>query len=296
MKIMAAFGFVILTMSSLVAQEVAVKTYQLAKKGLTLPVGRKFLQKNKLSGKDAKIAIEVGEQTIDGTMNNLGLDEKIFDFLEKGKIRVSILSDQSKVAMTMQGNPAPPKETVKGSVGKVILLELKEGKWVGSVEKGEVLEGEKEDVDKEIKALERVFNENEGEALYGLKPRAVGERWDVDPKFMPGMGDLDVRGGKLSLHFQEVKEFQGDLCAVIETTFDVEAISKDEDMKGMAMNLRGSGRIVRSLSIFTEYKFVGEALFEMNGKVPPPAPPNALMKIRGDMNVDTRMTEIKEGE
>jgi|GEM_PF-2326594 len=297
MKTVAAFGFVMLSMSSLVAQEATEgKTYQLAEENARFPIGRQFLQKHRLSGKDAALTLRIGEHEIEGTMNNLTLEERVVAFPEEGKIRISVLKDQSKMAMTLGGNPVPPRDEVKPAVGKVFLLERKEGQWVGRVEKGEVLPGEKEEVKKEMEKMEKIFNEGEDAKLYGVVPRAVGERWDVDPKFMPGMGDMEVTGGKLSLHFKEVKDYQGELCAVVETTFDVKALSNEEDQKGMVMNLRGSGRILRSLALMTDYKFMGEALFVMEGDVPPPAPPNAQMKMNGEMTVETRMTEIKAGE
>jgi len=297
MKAAAALGFVMLSMCSLAAQEVAeVKSYQLAEEQARFSIGRKFLQKHRLSGKDAKLTFRMGEREVEGTMNNLDLAERVIAFPEEGKIRISIVKDQSKMAMTMGGDPVAPKETVKPAAGKVFLLEKKEGKWVGAVEKGEVLPGEKEEIEEEIGKMEKIFNEDEDAKLYGVEPRAVGERWDVDPRFMPGMGDMEVTGGKLSLHFKEVKEYQGELCAVVETTFDVKALSNEEEQKGMVMNLRGSGRIVRSLSLMTDFKFTGEALFTMEGNVPPPAPPNAHMKMSGEMKVETRMTEIKDGK
>lgn len=292
----AAFGMAMLSMSSLMSQEVELKTYKLAAEEVPWPVGRQFSQKDKMTGKDAKLTIRMGEQEIDGTMNNSTLSEQVYDFREKGKVRISVIEARTKMAMVMNGNAVPANEEIKARAGKVFLLELKDGKWKGSVEKGEVLELEKKEIEEEIDTLEKEFNEDKGKGLYGTKPRAIGERWDVDPKFMPGMGSLDVTGGSLSVHFKEVKEFQGELCAVIETNFDVKAISNEEDKKGMLMSLKGSGRIVRSLTLFTDYKFVGEALMEMEGKVPPPAPENAQMKVSGVMKVDSRMTEIKDGE
>ena len=275
-----------------------MKTYQLAREEAPLPVGRKFLTKAKNGGKDAAITLQFGDREIQGTMNTLEVRERLYEFPEEGGIRISILKDQKNMEMVLDGGKLPPKELVKATVGKVIFLGMKEGKWLGQLAGEGLQEDGNEEVNSEIEKLEKVYNsqKSKSEKMFGLKPRAVGERWDVDATLMPGIDGFDVTGGKFTLQLKEVKEFQGELCAVIETTFDVKALSNEEDKKGMTMNLRGSGRIVRSLDLLFDLKETGEAQFEMEGNVPPPAPPNAMMKTVGRMTMESRMTEVKEGE
>ncbi len=296
MKVIPFLAALPLISTSLFGQAaVDQKEYVLANKEVTLPVKEKFKAIENTSMKDAKMSVAVAGQKFDGTMSQSGKEEVVFDFVSKNQIRVSYEKNRSLEKTLMMGQESDEEE-VKASEGKTFVLDRKGGKWKAKLEKGEIKEEDMEEIVDTAKKLERKFNTNEDLQIYGDKPRKVGESWDVDPKLIPGIDEFEVRGGKMTMTFLEVKDFQGEQCAVLKTSFTVNAEMSDKNMDGMVVDFEGSGRIVRSLMFFTDYKFTGGMKMKMKGAFDAQPGVPASMTMSGDMKISQRMARVGAGE
>lgn len=293
MKILAGLMALPLLTSSLFGQSaVDQKTYILAKEGVPLPVKEKFKAIKHMSTNDAKIGIEVAGQSLEGMMNSSNKEELLYDFVSEDQIRVTYETKRSLEKSIMAGNETD-KEEVDPAEGKTILLEKKDGKWVAKLEKGKVEEADQEKFDETLESLADEFNEDGDPKLYGIEPRKIGDSWDVDPKVMPGMEEFDVKGGKMTMTFLEVKDYQGEPCAILKTSFKIDAEMTEEKMKGLGVSFAGNGRIVRSLKYLTDFKFTGEMKMKMSGDMEVQPGMNAKMTMVGDMKIDMRMAKAK---
>lgn len=293
MKLFTSLLAVSLFASPILAQEaVDQKTYVLAKKENPLPVKEKFKSLRHMSMAEGKVKVEVAGQAIEGTVSNSSKEEIIYDFVSEDKIRVSFEKNRSLEKSSMAGQEED-KEEIHPSEGKTVLLEKKEGKWVGKLEKGEIKVEDEEKFDEKVRSLEKEFNVDDDLAMYGAESRKIGESWDVDPSLMPGMEDFDVKGGKLTMTLVEVKEFQGEPCAVLKTSFSIKAEMAEDEMKGVGVSFEGSARIVRSLDLLADYKFTGEMTMDMSGDMEMQPGMNAKMSMKGDMKIDMRMAKEK---
>lgn len=291
MKLKAMMVALPLTFSLMHGQEVVdQKGYVLASKEVALPLKEKFKSIENTSMKDGKMSVAVLGQNIDGTMSQSGKEEVLYDFVSKDKIRVTFEKKRSLEKSVMMGQEQD-KEDVHPTEGKTIVLDRKDGKWAARLEKGEIAEEDKEKITDTFKKLERNFNDNEDLELYGVKPRKVGESWDVDPKHLPGMEEFKITGGKMKMTFLEVKEFQGEQCAVLKTNFTINAEMNEDNMEGMTVDFEGSGRIVRSLKHLTDYKFTGEMSMKMKGEFEAQPGVAANMTMSGDMTINQRMAK-----
>ena len=294
MKVLFSLLAISFFSSSLLAEsDVARKEYVLALEKAPLPVKEKFKTSRNMSMPDAKIELKIAGQNIKGTMSNSAKEEAIFDFVSEDEIRVTYLKNRSLQKTVMMG-PEKEEEKVDASEGRGFLLEKKEGKWVGKLAEGEVEEEDQKEIDKKVKSLEGNFNKQNDAHIYGTKPRKVGESWDVDPSLMPGMDDFDIQGGKMMMTFLEVKDFEGEPCAVLKTSFTMDGESKDENLEGMEMKLTGSGRIVRSLKYLVDYKFVGEMEMDMKGEIEPQPGMAAEMSVDSSMKIEMRTGKVEE--
>ncbi len=293
MKLIPSILAVSLFASPILAQEaVDQKTYVLATKENPLPVKEKFKALRHMSMAEGKVKVEVAGQAMDGTVSNSSKEDIIYDFISEDKIRVSFEKNRSLEKSSMMGQEQDTEE-IHPSEGKTILLEKKEGKWVGKLAEGEIDEVDQEKFDEKVKSLEKEFNVVDDLAMYGAEPRKVGESWDVDPSLMPGMEEFNVTGGKLTMTLVEVKEFQGEPCAILKTSFSIKAEMTEDPLKGVGVAFEGSGRIVRSLALLTDYKFTGEMTMEMSGDMEPQPGIVAKMSMKGDMKIDMRMAKAK---
>ncbi len=272
-------------------EEVVTESYLLARKEMVLPVQQKFRVTRLMSMSDAQIKMEVGGRGFEGTMSNAKEEELIYDFMTEDEIRISYEKSRAVEKSSMRGRE-DENEEIAPSEGKVILLEKKDGRWVGKLEVGKVEESDEEGFGEVLKKLEGEFNENEQNAMYGTEPRKIGESWDVDPSLMPGLEDFEVKGGELTVTFVRVVEFQGELCALLKTAFSIKAEMRDDNMEGMGVLIEGSGKILRSLNLLTDYKFTGDMTMKMSGEVEVQAGINAMMSMEGAMQVDMQMVKM----
>jgi len=285
----------LLSNSSFSQTAVAQKEYILAKKVAPLPTGKKFKVVKNMSMPDTRVGIEVRGRQMDRTMSRSNKDESIFEFVSDDKIRVTYLKKRG-LKRTSAGGQEQEEEEVEVAEGKSFILEKKEGKWTGKLEEGEVEEADQESIDKVIKRLEQTFNQSNDEHMYGTEPRKVGDSWEVDPTFMPGMDEVDITGGKMTMTFLEVKNYEGEPCAVLRTSFAMDGTPEEEMMKGAVVKLTGNGRILRSLNHLADFKFTGEMTMKMTGDFEPQPGIKAKMTMNGSMKMDMRTSEVKEGE
>ncbi|MDB4265319.1 hypothetical protein N9891_01070 [bacterium] len=294
MKISTGIMALSLFASPLLAQVAAdQKTYVLAKKETPLPQKEKFKAVKNMSMEKGIIKIEVQGQTVNGTMENSSKEELIYDFISADQIRVKTVKERGFEKRVISGREEE-EEKIAPAEGTTILLELKKGKWVGKLEEGKIEEDDQEEFDESLKNLEREFNENSDAQLYGTEPRKIGESWDVDPKVMPGMDSFNITGGKVTMTFVEVKAYQGELCAILKTSFKVEGEMEQKELEGMGVTLTGSGRVVRSLGYLVDLKFTGVMTMDMSGDLEMQPGMTANMRMGGDMTIDMRMAKAAE--
>ncbi len=271
------------------------KTYTLAKEQSPLPVGRTFMVKKHMTMTDAKLGMNVAGQQVDGKMNMTENQDVIYEFLSADKVRLTYKVDAGVNETTMMGQ-AQKEEKVKAAQGKVFIAEKKDGEWTAKLEKGEIKEDEKKEIEKEIKSIIQNLKDDGDAKMYGTKPRKIGDSWKVDASVMPGMEELKNIEGEVTVSFLEVKEFQSNKCAVLKVSFDVKGDMDDEDLKGATMGFSGDGRVIRSLSLFRDLKFEGEGKMKMDGKVEIQPGVLADMVMVGPMKMSIHAAEKKAGK
>ena len=293
MKLLAGLLALSTLISPLLGQvELEQKTYVLAKKGHPLPLKERFKVSQLMSMGNGKLKVSFSGQEMTGTVSTSKQAELVYDFLSEDKIRVNYEKGRDLKKSSMMGQEQD-EEKIHPAEGTTILLEKKEGKWVGKLEAGKVDAVGQEEFDEAVEKLEKEFNIDEASTMYGSEPRKIGESWDVDPSLMPGMDDFEVKGGNLTMTFLEVKQFQGELCAVLKTTFVIDAEMTEDKMEGMAAKITGDGRIVRSLTHLTDYKFVGEMRMAISGDMEIQPGANAKMSINADMKIEMRAAKAE---
>ena len=284
-------------LSPLTAQEGETPgTYVLAREGAPLPAGKTFANKRAISMTDAKMALEAGEQVVQGVMSTLEEEERLIEFVDQTKVRISVTKQNKQMAMQVGQAPVRKRGRVKATEGKVFLVEKVDGKWSAKVEKGEVTKEQEEEIQRELKSLETKFSENYDTEIYGTEPRKIGESWKVAARFVPLAAGLDIKEGECTLEFKEVKTIDGEDFAVLKMVYDIKAVSDEVDQKGMSLHFTGTGETLRSLSLLMDYQFDGESKVEIDGMLPIQQGKEIAMKVSGVSRITSRTGEVKEGE
>ncbi|MEN8772399.1 MAG: hypothetical protein ABF379_06315 [Akkermansiaceae bacterium] len=288
MNLCLAAAFAALIPLSSVAQEVtAAKKYILASKNPPTPVGSTHQVSDNLNFTNGKLKMKVGEQEFGGDMSNNTKEVQVIEYLADDKIKVTYLKNRKFEKSKIMGQEKEEEE-IDPIEGRVVLLEKAEGKWGGKLQGDPVEPVDHEKVNDEIESLVKSLNNNTEESveIYGTEPRKIGDSWKVDPKNVPGMDDFKIEKGTMSVTFLEVKELNGEPCAILKGTFSIDGLLTEEEMEGMSAKVSGEMRIVRSMKYFMDYKMEGDMEMSVKG----------VMKPQPGVLVDFGMTADLKGK
>ena len=210
----SVFASCVLLVSTFVSRgDDEAKTYILASENPPMPVGITFRVSDRSVVSNGKMKMTLGERVIEKEMNGTTKELRLLEVLKEDSIRVTFKEHRE---ISKEDNEEPEEE-VHPIEGRVVMLQRVEGKWSGKLQ-GEAPEpAVLKEVEEEVKSLTKSLNENVEESvqMYGTEPRKIGDKWEVDVKLMPEMEDLKIEKGKVTLTFVEVKQFNGEECAVL---------------------------------------------------------------------------------
>lgn len=283
--------------SSSLSQEEA-KSYVLADRKRPIPVGETLKIVDKDAVNEAPFSIEIEGRKIEGKMTMSSRKVVKYEFLALDRVRATYLTDISSGKRSMAGNEQEINER-KATEGRSFLVVKKDGKWTVDPKPEDVELVDQEDIDEAIKDLERAANEENKISLkmYGEKPRKVGDIWEVEAPALPGMGGVEIIGGKITLKFIAVEEVNGEPCAMLRAKFKVTGQMTEDSMKGVGVDLSGTLQITRSLKDFVDLKVVGTVGMKMVGETQLQPGLVGTMKMEGDTKMELkaiRMTPAKK--
>ena len=293
MKLCLAAALVALISLPSSAQELAgAKEYVLASEDPPMPIGATHQVTDNSNMTNCKLKMTVGEQDLGGEMSKNSKEVQIFEYLAGDKIKVTYLKNRAFEKSTIMGQ-AKAEEEVSAIEGRVVLLQKAGKKWVGKLQGDPVEPVDHENVDEEIKSLVRSLNNSTAESveIYGAGPRKVGDTWEVDPKNVPGMDEFKIVKGAMAMTFVEVKELNGEPCAILKATFTINGLPTDEKMAGMDARVSGEMRIARSLKYFMDCKVEGDMKMAVSGVMEPQAGVVIDFAMAGDLKAK-RLTAV----
>jgi hypothetical protein len=225
-------------------------THVLASKDIKFPAkGTTHTKESTTEIKDSKLGIEAAGQKMEGSMKRNETSVETWAYLGDNKARRTLESKTTSGAMTIAGQDQPMPEEKDALVGVPVLIEVKDGKTVATLESGTATA-------EQTKALEKLGESKaDGDfAMYGDTPRKVGDKWNVEPKNLSGFGEAKDLTGTFNIEFVEIKDYQGVPCAVLKSTFDVKGStdSSGGDDAKMSIKLKGEALSYRSLAEKTD--------------------------------------------
>jgi len=235
------------------------KKYILDKKDYLPVVGTVRESQSLIKTIDAKLTISVQENIMDGIMGMTMSKVEEDTVLSPTKVRVLIKHGLSTGTVTIGGQEVPSPEKKEPLLNVGVIMELKDGKWKASPEKGKFSAEQKEEVAKMVKKA------NSGVSMYGYEAREVDDEWEVGFEALKHLlGDEDITKGTASVTFKGVKEHAEKKHAELAVHFEVEG-KKDEGTQKMT----GDVIILRDLEYFVDAKVDGKMDMEMQGEVNP---------------------------
>ena len=213
---LGAAAFMALVQLPSLAQEVAATNeYVPASEDPPMPVGITHQVTDNSNMLDGKVKMKFGERDFAGNMSKMTKEVQVIDYLADDKIKVIYAKSRGFGKTVMMGK-AGGEEEVDSIEGRVVLLSMAEGKWRGRLQGDPVEPVDHEKVDDKIKKLAKSLNNRTEESvgIYGINPRKVGDTWKVDPKNVPGMDEFKIEDGTMTATFLEVKQLNGENCAV----------------------------------------------------------------------------------
>jgi hypothetical protein len=174
-------------------------------------------------------------------------------------------------------NDMPHPEKVEALINIPVIMELKDGKWFATPEKGKFTTEEQEDVDKLVKKA------NQKASMYGYAPKKVGDIWDVElPALKEILNDDDLTKGSATVRFMGAEMLEGELYAELVVVFDVEGIKENE----LLQKTKGEMAVIRNLRYFLDTKANGKMDVFLEGEVRP----GTTMKIEADSFIDVEVS------
>lgn len=211
--------------------------------------GTRSVQKSLMTMRTKALVFKVAGQEIQGEMDGRNRELREVEVLAKEKMR-SVLKESVDVkGLTVNGEMQPEDEEKHPLLGVAVISEKIDDEWKVRLEEGEPTEAQMEELEK----LEEEMAHDEDEAMYGTRPRLVGERWEVDASLIPGFDDGEITG-KMTLEIAGEREFEGQHCAEIKGTMDAVMTMEEEGQK-LTMKIKGKVLVYRSLEQFTDVKY-----------------------------------------
>lgn len=273
------------------------KSYVLADRKRPIPVGETFKLIEKEAVNEIPFSIEIEGQKIEGKLTNSSRKVVKYEFLALDRVRATYLTDVSSGKRTIAGNEEEINER-EATEGHSFLVVKKKGQWTVDPKPKGIEPVDQEDIDEAIKDLERSANEGNKTAvkMYGEKPRKVGDTWQVEALVLPGLEDVEIVGGKITLKFTAVEEWNGEPCAKLTAKFKVAGQMTEDPMKGVGIDLSGTLQITRSLKDLVDLNVVGTIGMKMVGEMQLQPGMTGTMKMEGDTKIEMRAVRITPGK
>jgi hypothetical protein len=249
--------------------------------------GSSYARESSGEMKDAKMNIEAAGQKMDGTMSRSESSVEKWEYLADSKARRTLESKSVTGAMTMAGQDQPIPDEKDALVGVPVIVELKDGKHVASLETGTPDAEQTKALEKLNKSLE----DNSDFAMYGDTPRKVGDKWTVDPKSIGAFGEAENLTGDYTVEFVEIKDFQGTPCAVLKSVFDISGITEAEGEGEPSMTVKIKGEAVSHRSLADKVDIDAQITTTMTLEGSPA--PQVKMNVEGPFTMHQKVSVKK---
>ncbi len=237
--------------------------------------------------KGAKMNVEAAGQKMEGLMSRSESSVEKWEFLADNKARRTLESKSTTGAVTMAGQDQPMPEEKDALVGVPVIVEVKDGKKVATLETG-TPDAEQA---KALEKLNKSFQEDSDFAMYGDTPRKVGDKWTVDPKALGAFGEAKDLKGDYTVEFVEIKDFQGTPCAVLKSVFDVSGTTEAEGEGGPSMTVKIKGEATSHRSLADKVDLDAQITTTMTMEGSPS--PQVKMNVEGPFNLHQKITVKK---
>jgi hypothetical protein len=227
--------------------------------------GQVYVSKSQMKVKNADLTLKAGGQTLNIKQNMTMTGEEEEKVLavtgrQVTKSQAKVIKDEVKTVAEFGGQTM--EDTKKNDLqGEVIVSERTgEGKWKHTLVDNKPTDDQKKELDK------RLGPESEDD-LYPAEKVKVGHTWTVNADAMKkffGNSFTDVKG-KMAQKFVKVEEYEGETCAVIESSGPIKAKMKDEDAK-LDVELELKSTTWRSVKTGIDLKVKYEGKIRMAGK------------------------------
>ncbi len=229
--------------------------------------GQAIVTKMVVTIKDADMDVKLGGQALKLKQTLVATTEEEEKFIavegrQVVKSQSRIIKDGVKIVAVFMGQKNEDSMT-NDLQGEVIISERSgEGKWKHVLVDTQPTDKQKKELDK------RLGPEND-DALYPEGKVKVGHTWTVDASAMKrffGNSFTDITG-KVNQKFVKVEEFEGEMCAVVESTGKIKAKMKDDDGgEGLNVDLDMTSTSWRSLKTGVERKGTFKGTIRIAGK------------------------------
>ena len=234
------------------------KELLLYREGFQLAAGTQVVEKTEREMSSKNLELSVGDLTIAGSMSDAGSKEVHGTQVTPDRVRYILKNFKARQVFKIGGNKDVQEEE-EALVGIPVILERHNGQWSARLEQGEPNDQQQE----ELAELEDLWNTDDDRAMYGPKPRAIGETWKVDAADIPSfLGMADGVKGEVTLTLVGEKTLAGVRCARVKGKLDCTVLMKGEDEDpDVKVSMEGDFEIVRSLAHYEDIAF------EMKGKM-----------------------------
>jgi len=270
-----------------VAEAPKEDSYVLARKNALPAAGSTRTQREVMDMDGIGLKLKIGLQSANGTMTQKHAVNEVMEGLGENKARRTLASKTAEDRMVVNTMEYPSPDEADPLQGIPVIVEHKDGAWSAVLESGTPTEEQEQALGKVVEDL----GEDPDFAMFGDTPRKPGDKWEVDPKNLDGLGGAKDLTGSFTVEFVEVKEFRGIPCAVLKQTFDLLGVAPPEgQMPVMDMSLKGEGLSHRSLADFYEVEGTMTIAVTIEGS----PEPGTTMKIEGPMTVTREATLEKK--
>lgn len=218
--------------------------YILASGDLLPPPGKTRSISQTTEMKDAKVSISIGDNQMEGAINQETESIQTKEPISADKLRHVIVSETDAGTIVMQGQEQPTPQKDNSLVGIPVIVELKEGKLTASLEEGTPTEEQQTALDKILKNYES----HEDFVMYGDTPRKPGDTWEVDTSKLTNFAGATELSGTFTVEFKAVEEIDGVNCALLACVFDLTGKTiSDDEAPPMGITIKGNADVIRSI-------------------------------------------------
>ena len=221
--------------------------FVLGKKGAVLPVGTKVAVSGIFQFEDVPLSIRVPGQAMQvGSYWSSSKKTIRYDVLSPSKLSVEVENEVEEMRVKLEGKPEEPATKKGPLMGLPLVADLADGKWALTREEGDFDEDQESALGR---LLDTVCDPNSVGRYGGT--RHVGQKWNVDPKLIPGVDDSGL-SGTFKLSFDRLEELDGHQCAVLIGMINVTG-TQGEDGE-VTITRAASATIYRSIEHLVDLK------------------------------------------